>query len=319
MSRCFDLVGSRRWLTTMGVVGLTLALVTPALAQRAGGRVRGRVTDQAGAPLEGVTVTADKPDNATGALTATTNDGGNWSILGFTNDTWTFTFEKAGYSTEIVDSVIKTLARNANMLVILGEVQPSTVAETASAAGFIEGNRLYDAGDYAGAIAEWEIFYGENPQIFQIQVNIGNAHREMGDLEKARASYQAVLEYDPGETRALYNLGELAVRDEDFEGALPYFETVVELSPDDPAVFFNIAEIYFDQRQTERAAAYYQRALEADPTFLRAQAQLGYAYVNMGDMAQAVAAFERYLEIAPADDSEAPVVRDIVSALKESL
>jgi cytochrome c-type biogenesis protein CcmH/NrfG len=44
--------------------------------------------------------------------------------------------------------------------------------------------------------------------------------------------------------------------------------------------------------------------------------QLGMAHVNGGDIDNAILAFEKYVELAPEDDPELPLVKDILAALR---
>lgn len=301
--------------------GLIVSL--PAQAQLGQGRMQGTVTDSEGNPLEGVEVTAHNPNVTPSTLETTTDEKGNWAIMGFTNDTWSFTFEKDGYVPRKLDASVRMLSRNPDMDVALQKAAPASGAGGEGGAGavarekFDEGSAAFDAGDYQVAIEAWTEFAEANPELFQIWVNIGNAHRRLGNAEEARAAYDKVLAEDPADTRAHYNLGEMAIEDDDLEAALPHFEAVIESNPEDPAVYYNVGEIYFENRNTDRAIEFYQQALEIDPGFAPAQVQLGYAYINKGDMESAIAAFERYLEMVPADSQDAAVVRDIVAALKE--
>lgn len=305
----------------LALLAVSLA-ATPALAQRGTGRMQGRVTDPDGNPIEGVSVKAFNAEMTPNTLTATTDVNGRWAILGLSNDPWKFSFEKQGYIPLDIDANVRGLGRNPDMDVTLQpyEAAPDAIGGPGGGVDSIEifeqGNALYDQGEYAAAIAQWEEFLALNPDVHQVLVNIGNAHRELGNVEEARVAYERVLETDPSEARALYNLAEMLVQEGKAEEAIPLFERVVEQAPDDPAVYYNVAELYFQQRVTDKAVQYYQRALEVDPAYLPALKQMGFAYVNMGELELAISAFQRFLEVAPEDNPDVPLVRDVLAALQ---
>src|SRR3990172_7772822 len=62
------------------LVAMTLALATPALAQRTTGAISGTVKDASGAVLPGVTVSVSGP-NIVGTQTATTNEHGFYRVI----------------------------------------------------------------------------------------------------------------------------------------------------------------------------------------------------------------------------------------------
>ncbi len=309
------------FLAIVVLLGL-LTAVAPALAQRGSARMRGRVTDEAGNPIAGVAVVASNPDVVPSTYSGTTNDNGRWAIMGLkANAVWAFTFTKEGFIGHEMSTAVRSQRANADI-----EVSLEPIADLAGTGRideslpgvelFTEGNAAMEADDPVTAAAKYEEFLALNPDYYLVYGNLGNAYRGTGDAEKARAAYQKLLDAEPDNAMANNNLGELLIEAGEIQQALPYFETVLSTTPDDPAVNYNIAELYFSQREMERAIHYYNRALEVDPAYLSAYAQLGFAQVNAGDMAAAIAAFEKYVEIAPEDDPQLPLIKDVLAALQ---
>lgn len=307
-------------LTLTALLALTLA-AEPAFAQRGTGRMQGRITDAEGEPLLDVEITAFNPDVVPNTLTGTSGAGGRWAIIGFARGDYTFTFSKEGYISYEIDVTVSSANRNPDLDVALN-LLPEGAGMAGAGAGaeqpelFTDGMALYDAGDYTGAIAKWEEFLSLNPDLYQIQGNLGNAYRELGEIDKARAAYQALIAEEPANQMANYNMGEMLVEAGEIDEAMPFFETVIETVPDDPAVYYNVAELYFSKRQMEQAITFYERAIETDPNYLPAHMQLGFAQVNAGNIPGAIAAFEQYVAIAPADDPQLPIVKDVLAALR---
>jgi Flp pilus assembly protein TadD len=313
--------GARHGIPVIAALLLLSLVVAPAWGQRGRGRLQGQVLDPEGNPVPGVEVSAFNAEMTPDTLTTTTDEEGRWAVLGLSNDTWKFTFRKDGYIPLEIDASVSGFGRNPNMDVTLEPYEAPVggvdVGEVEGRALFEEGEALYEAGDYAGAIAKWEEFALVNPSFYQVFVNIGNAHKELGNHEEAIAAYEKVLERDPADSRALANLAEMLVLEGKPEEAIPLFERVVEQSPDDPAVFYNVAELYFQQRVTDKAIDFYKRALQVDPTFLPAQKQIGFAYINMNEIDLAIAAFEKFLETAPPDNPDIPLVQQVLDALRQ--
>ncbi len=311
-----------------GILALAVAVsfslaVEPAFAQSGTGRMQGQVTDPEGEGIEGVEIVATNPDFSPGTRTGTTSAGGRWSMIGFPRGPWKFTFTMPGYISFEVDVSVSSANRNPNLDVTLNPIPVDAGAVGAGVGAdspelFNEGTVMFDAGDYAGAIAKWQEFSSLNPDMYQVHGNIGNAYRELGDLENARTSYEALIAMEPANTMANYNVGEMLVESGDIESAMPYFESVLQASPDDPAVYYNVAELYFSQREMDSAINYYNRAIEVDSAYLPAHMQLGSAYVNAGDPPAAILAFEKYVELAPLDDPQLAVVKDVLAALRSA-
>jgi len=312
--------GMRRGIPFVVSLLLVSLMAAPALAQRGRGRLQGQVTDPDGNPVAGVEVSAFNAEMTPDTLTVTSDEDGRWAVLGLSNDTWKFTFRKDGYIPLEIDASVSGFGRNPNMDVTL---EPYEAPVGGVAVGEVEGRELFEEGEafyeqeqYEAAIAKWEEFALVNTTFYQVYVNIGNAHKELGNIEEAKAAFEKVLAQDPAESRALANLAEILVLEGKSEEAIPLFERVIEQSPDDPAVFYNVAELYFQQRVADKAVDYYKRALQVDPSFLPAQKQMGFAYVNMGEIDLAIAAFEKFLEMAPADNPDVPLVQDVLNALR---
>ncbi len=305
-------------------------LVQPAAAQRGVGRMQGIVLDADGNGLEGVQIVATNPSATPNTRTGDTRNGGRWAIVGFSRGDWKFEFTMEGYIPFDINTTVSAANRNPPLNVTMALIPEGMAVEGVGNAAvnqelFEEAVALSDAGDYAGAVAKYEEFMVANPHLDAVHGNIGNAYRDAGDVEKAREAYEKLLAAEPDNVMANYNMGEMFIEAGDMEEALPYFEAVLQQNPDDPAVYYNVAELYFSQQvlgclepvpECQGAISYYNRALETDPNYLPAHMQIGFALVRLGDIDNAVLAFEKYVELAPEDDAQLPIVKDVLAALK---
>ncbi len=313
-------VGRASFLILAAMLTVSVA-AQPAAAQRGIGRMLGRVVDADGNGVEGVRIDAVNPSATPNQRSGESGQGGRWAIIGFSRGEWKFTFSKEGYISFEIDVPVSAANRNPELDVTLNPVPTEAGAIMAGAGAaqpelFAEAGQLYDAGDYAGAIAKWQEFLAANPTLSAVHGNIGNAYRDLGDIEKAREAYEALLAVEPDNAMANYNIGEMLVEAGEIEAAMGYFEAVANTAPDDPAVYYNVAELYFNQGEMESAIRYYNRALEVDPSYLSAHMQLGFAHVRAGDIPNAILAFEKYIEIAPEGDAQLPLIKDMLAALR---
>ncbi len=72
--------------------------------------------------------------------------------------------------------------------------------------GFDAGNSLYRAGDYQGAIREYERLLSQGIQSFEVYYNLGNAYVKSGNLERALLYYLKAFKINPLDSDLRYNI-----------------------------------------------------------------------------------------------------------------
>jgi tetratricopeptide (TPR) repeat protein len=296
-----------------------LLLVTGASelsAQMGTGRVAGTVKDTDGNDVAGATVMAEM----TGTdfqLEATTDEKGRWAILGFRKGNYSFTFTAKGYIPQQFSTQVSGLGKNPNVNVVMEKMTSGQAFAAGEAAELMkEARGLYDAKDFAGALTKYQEILTTYPDIYQINVYLGNCNRELGNLDEALANYNIVLTEEPLNTVALVNVGDVYVRKGDFEHAVTYFEQALEQAPEDEVLPFNVAEIYFDQGDVAGAIEYYKRAAAVKADWVEPQLKLGYAYINMADMENAAIHFKKVIEMAP-DTPQAAVAQAALDSIQQ--
>ncbi len=76
----------------------------------------------------------------------------------------------------------------------------------AQSAFFDEGNRLYQAGDFEGALDRYRRILDEGLESGELYYNIGNAHFRLGELAPAILNYERARHLMPGDDDLLANL-----------------------------------------------------------------------------------------------------------------
>ena len=120
----------RYWRTAFIVTLLIIASVAPGFAQQQTGDIRGRVTDNSGAVLPGVTVTLTTPTGTNQA--AVTSETGSFVFPRLTVGTYVVKFELAGFKTVIREEVRLTIGLTIDLNQAL---EISTVQETVTVTG----------------------------------------------------------------------------------------------------------------------------------------------------------------------------------------
>jgi hypothetical protein len=81
------------------------------------GRLNGQVTDQSGAPVDGVVI---KLRQGSGLIEGKTDAKGNWVLVGVARGNWMVAFEKSGFPTKLVKVLVeKELLRTAPIIIQL--------------------------------------------------------------------------------------------------------------------------------------------------------------------------------------------------------
>ncbi len=295
------------------VVSMAFAGTSEAL-QKGSGRVTGTVKDTDGNPIAGAHIEATT-EGSSSTVESNSNDKGSWVATGFRGGTWTFTFTADGYASVAQNVPVKELARNRTLDIILEKATASNFGASDKVAEQLsEANQLYDAGDYAGALAVYQQMIEEAPMLYQIHLNIGNVYKEQGNLDEALAEYRIVLEHDASNLSALVSAGDLLAKQGKFDEAIPYFEQAVEMSPTDEAVPYNVAELWFNAGNVAKAIEFYKKATAIRPGYANAYLKTGYAYLNLGQLDEAAAEFQKVVEVAP-DGPEAAQARAALTSL----
>jgi tetratricopeptide (TPR) repeat protein len=309
----------------------SLSLNLSAQQGRGRGRLRGEVRDEAGSPIEGAKIVAQHLTYGT-IFTSESDNKGNWAIMGLGTGNFRITASKEGYGTVSHEMSISQFSKqNPPLGITLKKVQVAEMNMPAiqgegSLVLFEEGTELFNQKKYAEAAAKFEEFVGENPTIYQVNINIGNCYREMGEYDKALEAYTKILEKvkeekgsiegDEGAARALAGIGETYFKQGNLEKAREYLKQAVDNFPTDEILAFNVGEIYFKQGETDKAIEYFLLAVKIKESWARPHRQLGYAYLNKGKYKLAVDSLKKFLELAP-NDPQAEDIKNLIPRLEE--
>jgi len=301
-----------------------LACLLPAQAGRGKGRLSGVVVDEQGAPVIGAEVILEYA--AEGLKESTkTNKKGEWAFIGLGTGTVRITVAADNFlvKSELVE--VKQLEINPKMTLVLSEdpEKKMRLQDEASLEFLERGNQFFQQGKFEEALAAYREFAEINPDVYIINFNIGDTHREMKNPAGAAQSYEKGLagarQADDRvlQAKALAALGELRLAEKDFPAASEYFRQSIELNPQDELLAFNVAEIFFAGNQITEAIEYYELAAKIKPGWSEPLQKIAYAWLNQGDIEKAVAYLQRFLEVDP-DSEQAELVKNLLDSLKKN-
>ena len=128
------------------------------------------------------------------------------------------------------------------------------------------GGVLEKEGDFAAALARYEVAARLAPHVAEVHYNRGNALRHLGRLPAAAAAYRMSLKASADTfVPALINLSSLEREAGRLAAATSLLERARALSPESADAWRGLGVLHRQQGQAEAAAAAYARALELDP------------------------------------------------------
>lgn len=307
---------------------LAFTLVGWAQEGRGRGRLSGEVQDEDNNPIAGVKITLDylSYDHQ---LADVSDEKGKWTFVGLGMGVVKITAGKEGFLTGGIQLSVSSVNRNPKQLIILKRVEdikPGTdEGGEISRDTFVKATALYKESKYETALALFQDFRKQQPQLYQIAINIGNCLLELGRFDEAIKEFKAVAEKITTENpqvkgntelaRIYASIGDTYMRQDKLKEAEEYFKKSIEIDSSDHALAYNVAEILFAGGKTDEAIKYYQLAIQIKPDWPKSYVQLGYAYLNKGDTKAAIENLKKFVELAP-DSPETPGVKDVIKSLE---
>jgi tetratricopeptide (TPR) repeat protein len=295
------------------IFALSSSLVL-AQSYRGQGRLKGRVTDEEGNPLEGVKVKLFSLKGQSG-FEVTTNAEGEWIANYIRGGGYNIDFSKLGYEPKKISTSIPEQTNNPPIDVKLKKMMGLVITDELKAA-LKAGNELFEEKNYPEAIKAYEDIIAKSPDAYILYKNIGNCWFELQDYDKAEEAYRKVLDKEPDNPDILLLIGNCYANRGQGDQAMEWYNKIEFEKITDPNVLYNIGTSYTKQSKFEEALKYYKRAVELKKDFLDAQYELGLTYLALGRNAEAIPAFEDYLK-CDSDSPKADQVRKFLDFLKK--
>jgi tetratricopeptide (TPR) repeat protein len=309
-------------LASLALFGLSAVLFAGAQA-----RLKGKVTDASGNPVEGVAVTLTTPNLRLFKVNLKTDKKGEYGTI--VNDAtmpYHLKFEKQGFApyeadkkipvgdTGVVDARLQTMEQAGAAARAAGGVAPPAASEQAALV-FNEGVDLLNAGNKAGAEAKFLEAVGKNPDLPQGWQALTALAYEKKDWAKTLEYGQKAVDLDPSLTQIYGTLANAATQSGDKKAAAEWQAKYEEAHPDTPESLYNKGIEAYNTKKIKDAEALLTKAVEAKPDFAIAHFWLGMASFNLNKKAAAREHLEKYLELDP-NGSEAATAKEILPLVK---
>ena len=290
---------ARRLISIVAAFALTGAAHVAAQDWKGLGRLEGRVADESGAPLSGVTVKLELPERG-GGTTVKTDKKGRWAIGGIAAGTWHIDFELAGHASRGISvSLPSESSRLAPLEVSLEKAAPSGVSpETRQTLERAEA--AYAEGRFADARAEYAALLVLRPDLApRVHQQIGFSWIQEKQHGRAVEELEQVLAAEPDNAQVRAIAAQAALEGGMAEKGRELLAGLAEGVIEDPDAFFNIGVNFVNAGLTEDAVPYFTKATLLDAAYVDGYYQRALAYLKLGRTAECRADFERVLALAP--------------------
>jgi tetratricopeptide (TPR) repeat protein len=304
---------------------VALAAVASAQTWRGQGRVAGRVNDEAGKPIEGVTVKLFLPAG-NGGLEVKTGKRGDWSAGGISSGEWQIDFIKEGYETRRMTASVEQLAPGPPMEIVLKKAAPDpnqiVAGELKKASGLVAEKKFAEAqAIYADLLAKY-------PQAYQIELPIARAYHAEGAFDKEIEHLKKYIEKDPNNVEIKLLTGSEMIQKGNAEEGKALLASIDDSAVKEPAVFVNVGINLINQGKPKDALPFFEKAIAHFPDSADAYYYRGITNIQLGStirpdnqaegdklLAAGKADLQKFLQMAP-NAPEAPAAQKILEALK---
>lgn len=281
------------------------------------GRVGGKVVDETGTPVAGVTVKAMLPRAANRGPESKSNARGEWAVGGIAGGEWALDFVKDGYETRSVTVQIMESSRLPPMEVRLTrKAAPAVDPNVEIRDQLTEAGGLMNAKQFAKARAIYEALAAKYPEVKQFRPLIARSYYGEGNKTAAIEHLRQALAQDPGNVEVTMLLGNTLMEEGHADEARKMLATIDESKITDPTVLVNAGIALLNDKKTEEALQWFDKAVVRFPAHADGYYYRGISYLSLGKTAEAKADLEKYVSIAPADAPELATAKKILESLK---
>ena len=329
--------------SSISLIGLLLVLTIPAAAQ--GRAIKGKITDDKDQPVADANISIVGMEVYRIHTCKTNKKGEYLYLLGIESGTYRVIARKPGFQPAFKENVRTEMGEQAEVNLKLEPGQDYKLQFEMSAeereqskknieaqqqsqqkrkqfstevkARFDKGVTLYDAGQFAEALAEFNAALEKDPKQPAILARAGDCYAKLDKNDEALAAYDKALELTPNDTSLYTNKGVILSKTGKTAEAQELFKKAAELDPLAAAKnFYNLGLIMINAGDTEKATDALKRAIAADSNFAEAYYQLGMCLSAKPDtITAAVEALNKYIQIGKKPD-QVEIAKQIISALK---
>jgi tetratricopeptide (TPR) repeat protein len=316
-----------RWTLCKLLMVLALAvLAAPAFAQT--GRIQGKVSDEAGKPVDGAKITVSAvPDTGGQKWEATSDKNGNY-IIGTLPKSGNYLVhaEKSGAGVDEARATVRLgnfTALNFTLSTKARVTEEQAAKNVTIKKFFDDGVAAANAGNHQAAVDAFTQAAAQMPSCSDCYYNIGVSQTQMKNYDAAEAAYKKAIELRPSYPEAYNALASLYTTQRKMDLAAAAAAKAAELSAATPGggsadSMFSAGVGLWNANKFPEAQAAFEGALKSDPNHADSHFMLGKVYLNLGKLPEAAAEFQTYLKLAPTGKNAAEA-QTTYNALKPML
>lgn len=286
----------------IGIVALALlgmAATAWAQAWRGQGHVAGKVADEAGKPIEGVTVKFFLP-GANGGTDVKTNAKGEWSLGGIAGGAWQVDFIKQGYEPRHITVDIEELSRIPPIETVMKKaVDPNEViaAEMKKATALVADKKFDEA------LAVYTDLQARYPQAYRLEIQIARVYDAEGAYDKEIEHLKKYIEKDPNDVFVKLLTGGVMIAKGNAEEGKQLLATVDDSKVTEPSIFLNVGITLLNQNKPKDAITFFEKTVGRFPDYPDGYYYRGITNLQLGASTRPddQAAGDKLLQAARAD------------------
>lgn len=186
----------------------------------------------------------------------------------------------------------------------------------------IDGRRLYESGDYTGALQRFQLAAARDPSNADAYYNMASTFQQMGVqtgekqyYTQAEDLYRQCLALSPDHVDAHRGLAALLVRTDRSNEAFKLLKDWAKYRPSNVDAHVELARLYEEFGESKLATQYLEHAITVNPNNSRALAALGAIRETQGNTAQALANYQRSYQL----NSFQPGVAERIARLQQTV
>lgn len=292
-----------------GVVAILLmAAIASAQGWRGMGRVAGKVTDESGKPLAGVTVKLNLP--GAGGTEVKTDKKGEWTLGGIARGMWQIDFSLDTYEGRQISVMVQELSRIPPIEIVLKQNESSVVRLEVQKAAALANEKKW-----AEARAVYEDILAKHPNYSGVYPFLAQTYYAEKNYEQAIKYLKQAVDKDPGDQTNKMLLANVLMETGQLDEGRKVMDTVDDAQIQDPAVYVNIGINLLNQNKAAEALPYFEKAITRFPNVGDAYYYRALVKLQQGDTAGTKADLTKFLELAP-NSPDAPAARKALEQLK---
>jgi len=281
------------------------------------GRVGGKVVDEDGKPVAGVTVKATLPRAGNRGPEGKSNARGDWAVGGIAGGEWALDFSKDGYETLSITVQVMESSRLPPMEIRLArKAAPAVDPNVEIRDQLTEAAGLMNAKEFAKARAIYEALAAKYPEVQQFRPLIARSYYGEGNKTAAIEHLRRALAQDPGNVEVTLLLGNTLREEGHADEARTMLASIDESKITDPTVFINAGIALLNDKKDAEALQWFDKAVGRFPNHAEGYYYRGISHLSQGKTAEAKSDLEKYVSIAPADAPELATAKKILESLK---